>query len=51
MGRGKEKKLWINFDPIDYKEALDVEGYELKVAAQDGHSTFAPNVLAFPAKP
>ena len=36
MGRGADKKLWINLDPVAYHDALNSAGYELKVAANEG---------------
>ncbi len=33
MGSGKDKKLWVSLDTAGYREAMDIAGYELKIAA------------------
>lgn len=40
-GIGAGKKLYVYFDPIAFREALNMEGYEIKIMANDGLSLFA----------
>jgi hypothetical protein len=40
-GIGSAKRLCVYFDPDAFFEALAVEGYEIKVAANEGLSVFA----------
>jgi len=39
-GIGAGKRLYVYFDPIAFREALNTEGYEIKVMANEGLSPF-----------